>query len=139
MDMFIILILVIVLWVYIDVNIYHTIHFKCMFSIVYCVKNNTKVKVKSLSRVWLFATPWTPGSSVHGIFWSRALEWVAISFSRESSQPRDRTQVSRIVDRRFTVWATYKWHLLYARHSARYCVFNCKKRERLYFHKVCSY
>ena len=41
--MFIILILVIVLWVYIDVNIYHTIHFKCMFSIVYCVKNNTKV------------------------------------------------------------------------------------------------
>lgn len=38
--MFIILILVIVLWVYTDVNIYHTIHFKCMFSIVYSVKNN---------------------------------------------------------------------------------------------------
>ena len=34
------------------------------------------------------------------------LEWVAISFSRESSQPRDRTQVFHIVDRRFTVWAT---------------------------------
>ena len=31
------------------------------------------------------------------------LEWVAISFSREFSQPRDRTQVSHIVDRRFTV------------------------------------
>jgi len=31
------------------------------------------------------------------------LEWVAISFSRESPQPRDRTQVSHIVDRRFTV------------------------------------
>ena len=31
------------------------------------------------------------------------LEWVAISFSRESSQPRDRTQVSHIVDRRFTI------------------------------------
>ena len=30
------------------------------------------------------------------------LEWVAISFSRESSLPRDRTQVSYIVDRRFT-------------------------------------
>ena len=27
-----------------------------------------KVKVKSLSRVRLFATPWTPGSSNHGIF-----------------------------------------------------------------------
>ena len=31
------------------------------------------------------------------------LEWVAISFSRESSQHRDQTQVSHIVDRRFTV------------------------------------
>ena len=35
-----------------------------------------------------------PGSSVHGIFQARILEWVAISFSRESSQPRDQTQVS---------------------------------------------
>ena len=31
------------------------------------------------------------------------LDWVAISFSRESSQPRDRTQVSQIVDRHSTV------------------------------------
>ena len=44
-----------------------------------------------------------PGSSVHGIFQGRALEWVAISFSKGSSQPRDRTWVSRIVGRRFTV------------------------------------
>ena len=35
-----------------------------------------------------------PGSSVHGIFQARIMEWVAISFSRGSSQPRDRTQVS---------------------------------------------
>ena len=41
------------------------------------------------------------GSSVHGIFQARALEWVAISFSRESSLPRDQTKVSRIVGRRF--------------------------------------
>ena len=34
------------------------------------------------------------GSSIHGIFQARILEWVAISFSRESSQPRDRFQVS---------------------------------------------
>ena len=47
-----------------------------------------------------------PGSSVHGIFQAIVLEWIAISFSRGSSQPRARTQVSRIVDRRFTVWAT---------------------------------
>ena len=39
-----------------------------------------KVKVKSLSRVRLFANPWT-GSSVHGISQARILEWVAISFS----------------------------------------------------------
>ena len=51
-----------------------------------------------------------PGSSVHGIIQARILEGVAISFSREvyPSQPRGWTQVSRIVDRRFTVWATSK-------------------------------
>ena len=47
-----------------------------------------------------------PGSSIHGIFQARVLEWVAISFSRGSSQPRDQTQVSCIVGRRFTIWAT---------------------------------
>ena len=49
-----------------------------------------------------------PGSSVRGIFQARVLEWVAISFSRGSSQPRDQTQVSLIVGRCFTVWATGK-------------------------------
>ena len=52
-----------------------------------------KVKVKLLSHVQLFATPWTdyglPCSSVHGIFQARILEWVAISFSRRPSRPRD--------------------------------------------------
>ena len=46
------------------------------------------------------------GSSVHGIFQAIVLEWIAISFSRGSSWPRDRTWVSRIVDRRLTFWAT---------------------------------
>ena len=46
------------------------------------------------------------GSSVHGILQARVLEWVAISFSRGSSWPRDRTQISCIVGRRFIVWAT---------------------------------
>ena len=41
----------------------------------------------------------SPGSSVHGIFQARVLEWVAISFSRGSSRPRDQTQVSRIVSK----------------------------------------
>jgi len=42
-----------------------------------------------------------PGSSFHGILQARVLEWVAISFSRGSSQPRDGTQVSRIPGRHF--------------------------------------
>ena len=50
-----------------------------------------------------------PGSSVHGIFQARILEWVAISFSRRSSQPRDWTRVSHIVGRCFTIWATRKF------------------------------
>ena len=47
-----------------------------------------------------------PGSSLHGIHQARVLEWVAISFSRGSSRPRDRTQVSRIPGRLFNLWAT---------------------------------
>ena len=47
-------------------------------------------KWKSLSHVQLFVT------TVHGILQARILEWVAFPFSRGSSQPRDRTQISRI-------------------------------------------
>ena len=47
-----------------------------------------------------------PGSSVHGVFQAIVLEWIAITFSRGSSQPKAQTQVSSIVDRCFTVWAT---------------------------------
>ena len=49
-----------------------------------------------------------PGSSIHGILQARVLDWVAISFSRRSpgDRPRDRTRVSRISGRHFTVWAT---------------------------------
>ena len=47
-----------------------------------------------------------PGSSVHGIFQARILEWVAIFFSRGSSGSRDQTRVSHIAGRLFTVWAT---------------------------------
>ena len=44
-----------------------------------------------------------PGSSLHGILQARILEWVAISYSRGSSRPRDRIQVSRIAGRRFNL------------------------------------
>ena len=46
-----------------------------------------------------------PGSSFHRILQTRVLEWVAISFSRGSSQPRDRTPVSGIPGRLFNLWA----------------------------------
>ena len=64
-----------------------------------------KVKVKLLSRVQLCDPMGCSllGSSVHGIFQARVLEWVAISFSRRSSQLRDRTQVSHTADRCFTI------------------------------------
>ena len=51
-----------------------------------------------------------PGSSVHGIFQARVLEWIAISFARGSSWPRDRTRVSCTAGRCFTVWATRESH-----------------------------
>ena len=47
-----------------------------------------------------------PGSSVHGILQARILKWLAISFSRGFSQPRDWTWVFPITGRCFTLWAT---------------------------------
>ena len=53
--------------------------------------------------------------TVHGILQARILEWVAILqgiFSRGSSEPRDRSQVSRITDGFFTRWFTREAHFL---------------------------
>ena len=47
-----------------------------------------------------------PGSSAHGIPQTRILEWVAISFPRESFWPRDWTRVSHTAGRFITIWAT---------------------------------
>ena len=49
-----------------------------------------------------------PGFSVHGILQARIQEWIAIPFSRGSSQPRDLSLLSCIAGRLFTVWATQK-------------------------------
>ena len=62
----------------------------CLFS------NYDATLGKLVSRVWLFCDPMDcspPGSSVRGISQARILEWVASSFSRGSSWPRDRTCV----------------------------------------------
>ena len=47
-----------------------------------------------------------PGSSVHGTLQARILEWVAVRFSRQSSQSRNQTLVSLTAGRFFTIWTT---------------------------------
>ena len=64
---------------------------------------NTFEEWKSLSRVRLFTSQIY---TVQGILQTRILEWVAVPFSRGSSQPGDQTQVSHIACRFFTGWAT---------------------------------
>ena len=61
-----------------------------------------------------------PASSSHGIFQARTLEWVAISFSKGSSQSRDLTQVSHIVGRLFIIWATSESHIMQQLHYWAY-------------------
>ena len=66
------------------------------------------VHAKSLQLCSTLCDPmdWSlPGSSVHGILQGRILDWVAISYSKGSSQSRDQTRVSCIVGRFFTNWA----------------------------------
>ena len=60
---------------------------------------------------WKFLSCWTQlcnpmDYTVHGILQARILEWVAFPFSRGSSQPRDRTQVTRVAGGFSTSWAT---------------------------------
>ena len=79
---------------------------------------------KSLSCARLFVIPWTVARQAPlsmGFFQARILEWVAISLSRRSgrplpgSRPRHWTQVSCIVGRHFTIWATRELckHVIY--------------------------
>ena len=70
------------------------------------------VVVQSLSHVWPLVILWTvcnlPGSSVHWILQVKILEWVAISFSRESFPCRDQTCVSCIGRWILYYWATWE-------------------------------
>ena len=67
------------------------------------VRNVLGMKVKSQSRSVM-----SDSLQPHGILQARIMEWVAFSFSRGSSQPRDQTQVSHIEGRFFTSRATRK-------------------------------
>ena len=72
-----------------------------------CAKTWLTWKCESLCHVW-FCDPVDcspPGSSVHGILQARILEWVAISFSKGSSWPRDWTKFFHTTGRLFTIWS----------------------------------
>ena len=71
------------------------------------------LKVKVAQSYLILCNPMEFSIEPHGILQARILEYVAFPFSRGSSQPRDRTQVSHNAGRFFTVWATReaKWTL----------------------------
>ena len=76
---------------------------------------NETVFVKWVKVVQLCLTLCNPMDyTVHGILQARILEWVAVPFSRGSSQPRDRTQVSHIAGGYFTNWATREAQIQYS-------------------------
>ena len=84
-----------------ELNWYHKCHVHCLLE--------SKVKVLDAQLCLTLCDPMDcspPGSSFHDILQARILEWVAIPFSRGSSQPRDWTQISYIASRFFTVGAT---------------------------------
>ena len=105
-------------------NVYHTLLRKYINYTVLkkythsdiCWRWKVKVLVTQSCLSLCYPMDYSPsGSSVHGILQARILEWVAISFSRGSSQSRDWTQVSCIAGRFFTNWATrledhWRWY-----------------------------
>ena len=96
-------------------ELYNTWYFvTSLFHLAHIFKDHS---CYSKNQLWLshqvmsdsFLTPWTvafQAPSLHGIFQARIMGWVAISFSRESSQPRDQNQVSCIGRRILYHWAT---------------------------------
>ena len=67
---------------------------------LFIIYKNKKVKAKVSQSCLTLCDP--KDYTAHGILQARILEWVAFPFSRESSQPRDRTQVSHIAGEFFT-------------------------------------
>ena len=72
------------------------------FSLFYITRSNNLHKVKVAQSCLTLCDPMS--YTVNGILQARILEWVAFPFSRGSSQPRVRTQVSSIAGRFFTSW-----------------------------------
>ena len=78
----------------------------CSYKSHQCVSESESEVTQSCPILWDPMDCSLLGSSIHGILQARILEWVAISFSRASSQPRDGIWVSGIAGRHFTLWAS---------------------------------
>ena len=86
-------------------NLEHILILSATQPLNHCCRSEREV-AQSCMTLWDPMDCSLPGSSIHGIFQTRILGWVAISFSRRSSQTRDWTRVSHTVGRHFTIWAT---------------------------------
>ena len=80
-----------------------SLFFKFLLTVYHCLRYSYVLVTQSCPTLCYPMDCSPPGSSVHGISQVRILEWVAISFSRGSSQPRDQTQTSCITGRFFTI------------------------------------
>ena len=80
-------------FVYASVNNHHAHHRHCVLSTLSAC---TTCVMRSCVQLCDPMDCSPPGSSVHGIFQARILEWVAVFYSRGSSWPKDRTHVSCI-------------------------------------------
>ena len=110
-----------------SLNCHHTlfsacfIHVTCLTPESFWICDNLCACMLSLSVVSNSFDPMgcsPPGSSVHGILQARIVEWVAVPFSRGSSQHKNRTQASPLVGGFFTSWATVKVLCAYREHEA---------------------
>ena len=100
-----------------------------------------KVKVKSLSCLRLFATPWIVAHQAPpSMGFSRQEYWSVLPFPSpgESSQPRDRTHVSHIAGRRFNLWATREF-LVNVFHSELQFAITCYRGPKIITHPNTCY
>ena len=88
------------------------------------------MRLRKVKLTQLCPTPWDPMDyTVSRILHARTLEWVAVLFSRGSSQPRDWAQVSHMAGRCFTSWVTRRsWSWLVLWWPTRTSRANTKKR-----------
>ena len=98
--------------------IYKFIHILCMYIIfIYIIYINIYIYIYKVLVTQSCLTLCYPidcsqaGSSVHGIFQTRILEWIVIIFSSGSSWSRDQTQTSQIAGRLFTISTTREAHI----------------------------